>query len=173
MKFFQIILITFLLLSGISMAQIKNMPEMKSTIQEMEDKFSEDMIAGDNSKMLDMYADDAISMPSYSPMMKGKEAIKKAMNMDSQSGNKMTEFKLTVTDVMGSGDMIVEVGTYELTMEMKGMDDPINDHGKYINVYEKQDDGSLKIKADTWNSDMNPWMGKEDMDDMMKHDDKN
>ncbi len=26
-----------------------------------------------------------------------------------------------------------------------------------MNVWEKQDDGSMKIKADIWNTDMNPW----------------
>ncbi len=173
MKLFRIVLLSVLLLSTFISAQVKDMPEMKSKLQEMDNQFAEDMMAGDNSKMLEMYADDAISLPSYSPMMKGRENIKKAMEMDANSGNKMTDFKITTTDVFGSGDMIVEIGTYKLTMEMKGMDSPIDDHGKFMTVYEKQDDGSLKIKADTWNSDMNPWMNNGDMDDTMKQDDKN
>ena len=173
MKFIQGLLISVLLLSSFSFAQIEDMSDMKSKLQEMENQFAKDMIAGDNSKMMEIYLDDAVSLPSYSPMLRGKEAIKKASEMDSKSGNKVTDFKITTTDVFGSGDMVVEIGTYEMTMEIQGMNDPINDHGKYMNVYEKQDDGSLKIKADTWNSDSNPWMEKGNMDNKMKHDDKN
>ena len=32
----------------------------------------------------------------------------------------------------------------------------MTDHGKYMNVWQKQSDGSWKLKADTWNSDVNP-----------------
>jgi hypothetical protein len=42
-------------------------------------------------------------------------------------------------------------------MEMPGMPMEYPDKGKYINVYEVQDDGNLLIIADTWNSDLNPW----------------
>ena len=170
MKFFQVLLVTFLLLSAFSFAQIEDMSEMKSQLQEMENNFAKDMMAGDNSKMLDMYLDDAVSLPSYSPMMKGKDAIKKAMDMEAKSGNKTTDFNITTTDVFGSGDIIVEIGTYEMTMQIKGMNDPVNDHGKYMTVYEEQDDGSLKIKSDTWNSDINPWIPQQGNKDKMKND---
>ena len=165
MKFFQVLLVTFLLLSAFGFAQIEDMSDMKSQLQEMENQFAKDMMAGDNAKMLDMYLDDAVSLPSYSAMMRGKDAIKKAMDMEAKSGNKTTDFKINVTDVFGSGDIIVEIGTYVMTMQIKGMDDPVNDHGKYMTVYEKQDDGAFKIKSNTWNSDINPWMGKGDMND--------
>jgi hypothetical protein len=32
------------------------------------------------------------------------------------------------------------------------------DNGKYITVWEVQDDGSLKIRVETWNTDINPWV---------------
>jgi len=31
---------------------------------------------------------------------------------------------------------------------------PINDRGKYLEVWEKQADGNWKCAADTWNSDL-------------------
>ena len=139
-------------------------------LQEIENNLAQGMMNGDNSKMMDMYLDDAVSLPNYSPMVRGKDAIKQNMEKESESGNKVTDFKINVTDVFGSGDMIVEIGTYVMTMEMKGMNDPVNDHGKYMTVYEKQDDGSLKIKSDTWNSDLNPWMPQQGMNDKKKSD---
>jgi len=35
---------------------------------------------------------------------------------------------------------------------------PMEDHGKYLTIWEKQKDGSLKVKVETWNSDVNPAM---------------
>ncbi len=35
-------------------------------------------------------------------------------------------------------------------------DMPWNDHGKYMTIWEMQDDGSLKVKVETWNTDVNP-----------------
>ena len=32
-----------------------------------------------------------------------------------------------------------------------------SDKGKYLTLYEIQEDGSLLMKADTWNTDNNPW----------------
>jgi ketosteroid isomerase-like protein len=40
---------------------------------------------------------------------------------------------------------------------MPGNDKPMNDAGKYVTIWEKQKDGSLKIKIETWNTDSNPW----------------
>jgi hypothetical protein len=37
---------------------------------------------------------------------------------------------------------------------MPGMDKPMDDHGKYLTVWEKQKDGSLKVKIEIWNSDV-------------------
>ena len=39
---------------------------------------------------------------------------------------------------------------------MPGMEKPMDDHGKYLTIWEKQKDGSLKTKIEIWNSDVNP-----------------
>jgi ketosteroid isomerase-like protein len=52
-----------------------------------------------------------------------------------------------------SGDMGWVSGTYELTMNDTG-GNPINDRGKYLEVWEKQSDGNWKCRADMWNSDL-------------------
>ena len=52
--------------------------------------------------------------------------------------------------------MITEIGTYKISMTMPNMDKPMEDHGKYLTIWEKQKDGSLKVKVETWNSDVDP-----------------
>lgn len=151
-----LVLISFCFCSY-SFAQDDN-SELKQTLNEMNKKIAKAYMAHDIEAMLSFYADDAISLPSYAPMMAGKDAIKSGMEMEQNSNFKVTDFKLANTNVITNGDLVCDIGTYEMTMEMENMDKPYTDNGKYLTVYEKQSDGSLKIKAEIWNSNINPWM---------------
>ncbi len=139
--------------------------DLKAKFNAMNKDFAEMMIAGDHQGMIKWYADDIISMPSYQPMLRGIDAVKKSGEMQEKTGMKVTAFTLETTDVIEAGSYMVEIGTYKITMEIPGMDIPWLDNGKYMNVWEAQDDGSYKMKADTWNTDNNPWA------DMYKEDD--
>ena len=64
--------------------------------------------------------------------------------------------------------MMNEIGTFKMNASMPNFDKPIDDHGKYLTVWEKQKDGSLKIKIEIWNSDVDPMammsqMGQKEM----------
>jgi ketosteroid isomerase-like protein len=52
-----------------------------------------------------------------------------------------------------SGEIAGVSGTYELTMNDASAK-PVNDRGKYLEVWEKQTDGNWKCRADMWNSDL-------------------
>lgn len=123
----------------------------------MNDKAAEMMVANDEAGMWANYSEDVISMPSYEPMLKGIEACKQSYKKMNESGMKMTAFKSVVTDVIDAGNYVVDIGTYKISMSIPGMDMLWDDHGKYMTIWEKQDDGSLKIKVETWNTDVNPW----------------
>ena len=117
---------------------------------------TEAILSGESEPMLKMYTENAVSMPSYQPMIMGLEAIK--ANSAEQPPMNMKTFELVTTDVLVSGNFIIDIGTYNLTMEMA--DAPggeVKDNGKYLTLFEIQKDGSLLIKADTWNTDLNPW----------------
>lgn len=131
--------------------------EMLQKVEEWNKQFSAAMITNDKAKMLSFYADDAYSLPSYSPMLIGKKAIENSMNMDENSDMKITSFKFNTKDLWISGDQMCEVGTYDLSMTMGDSAKTTVDHGKYLTIYQKQKDGSWKIKADMWNTDLNPF----------------
>jgi ketosteroid isomerase-like protein len=58
-------------------------------------------------------------------------------------------------EVARAGDMAYVLGTYQLTMtDPQG--NPVNDHGKFVEVWKKQADGKWKAVADTFNSDLPP-----------------
>jgi hypothetical protein len=74
----------------------------------------------------------------------------------SASGMKVRSFISDPTDVWGCGDHVIEIGVYKIVLDMPGMPEPVEDKGKYMTVYVRDADGALKVKAETWNTDMNP-----------------
>jgi uncharacterized protein (TIGR02246 family) len=120
------------------------------------DALAEAMLANDVETMLGMYAEDAISLPNYSPRMQGKDAFREHHAQMSAAGMKIISFESEPTDVWKAGNQVVEIGRYAIELDMPGMPG-IKDQGKYLTVYVREG-GSLKIKAETWNTDVNPMM---------------
>ncbi len=150
-----IVLITFVA-SGLAFAGDHS--KDIAMFQKMNDKMAKAVVANDQKTAMAMYEDGAYFLHSYAPMMKGKEAMAKHNMQQHKAGFKMKSFSLTSVDVFGDNHQKIEVGTYKLTMMIPGMKDLIPDNGKFLTVWNKQKDGSWKIKAEIWNTD-NPPMG--------------
>jgi len=158
------------ILIAVSQLYAQSEADMKAKFNELNKKFSQMMLDNDLEGMLSYYADDFISMPSYQPALRSFDAMRESHKQQHEMGMKVTAFELIATDVIVEGNMAVEIGTYTISMEMPGMG-AIDDQGKYMNVWQKQG-GDWKLKADMWNTDMNPWMNMEgDHDDYGKHED--
>jgi len=155
------LLIVVLLMTNWSYSQTP--AEFKAKIEAINKDMAKAMLAGDTEKNLSLYTADAISMPSYEPMRMGIDAIRKSGEEMKKSGWKCLSFEPTTLKVIVNGSMITEIGTYKISMSMPGMDKPMDDHGKYLTIWEKMKDGSLKVKVDTWNTDVNPMAMMDDM----------
>jgi ketosteroid isomerase-like protein len=149
-------LICIALLICISQIYAQSESELKAKFNETNKTFSKLMLENDLEGMLEYYADNSISLPSYQPMMRGHDAMRESHKQQHQSGVKITAFELTVTDVIANDKLAIEIGTYTISMEIPQMG-AMDDQGKYVNVWENQG-GDWKIRVDTWNTDMNPWM---------------
>lgn len=132
--------------------------ELKEKIQNLNRKMAKAMIDGKATESLALYAEDAISMPNYSPMLKGKEAIKKHHEEMEAAGFKFHSFDLNTQMIKQVDDIIHEIGTYTLSLTPPGMTQRVEDKGKYLTVWKKQGDGSLQIVLDMWNTDIYPMM---------------
>ena len=147
-------LIALIIISSSIFAQ--DVEKKKKKIEEMNKVYTKAMIDNDIDKMLSMYTNDIISMPSYQPTVKGFAKVKELSEMLAKSGWKTTQFDLSITDIIVQGNLAIEIGNYN--MKMTGPDVPEwADYGKYITIWEEQKDGSMKIKVETWNTDTNPW----------------
>jgi ketosteroid isomerase-like protein len=120
------------------------------------DALTKALLVDDIETMLGMYAEDAISLPNFSPRMDGLAEFKAHHDQMAAAGMKITSFESEPSDVWECGKQVIEIGAYTISLAMPGAPQPITDKGKYMTVYARQSDGSLKIKVETWNTDMNP-----------------
>lgn len=146
---------------------------VKKTIDEMNQKFNKAMMSGDYKAIADMYADDAVSLPNNSPIWMGKNEILQGNKKDMvETGIKFSNASNKTLKILGTGDTRVEVGQFTVSVTMPKTEGPSLVHGKYVNVWQKQSDGTWKIQADIWNTDTNPTMqaGAKSKDDIESSD---
>ncbi len=141
--------------------------EVKQKIEKMNKEMAEAMKTGDHEKNLQFYAKDVVSLPSYDKMLKGKEEIRNSMKEMEKSEWKVKDIKFETVSVETNGDMVTEIGKYKMEMNKKDSDETMKDEGKYVTLWEKQADGSMKIKTEMWNSDLNPWAQMKEQKNMM------
>ena len=109
--------------------------------------------AKDLDKTVSFYSDDATVLPANSPAVTTKDGIRKTWQDLLASPGLAISWQATKVEVAKSGDLACLSGTYESTMN-DASGKPTTDHGKYVEVWEKQKDGKWKCGTDIWNSDL-------------------
>jgi uncharacterized protein (TIGR02246 family) len=107
-------------------------------------------ISKDVEAAVAMYADDAVEMPSNTPIIAGNEAIRTWFKGWLPDPTITVTFGPTDIQVSASGDLAFERGTYRLVSRgPKGQDEDV---GKYLTVW-KRVGGKWKVVADMNASD--------------------
>jgi uncharacterized protein (TIGR02246 family) len=167
MRTTRLVLVSFLVLVLAGVVFASGDDKLMKEVKALGDALAEAMLANDVETMLSMYAEDAISLPNYSPRMDGKDAFRQHHAEMSSAGIKIKSFESEPTDVWEAGNQVIEIGHYKIVLDMPGMPG-IEDKGKYMTVYVRQGK-SLKIKAETWNTDVNPMMAAGEHGDHGEH----
>jgi ketosteroid isomerase-like protein len=124
---------------------------IEQTLRDLDDQWSKAAGAKDVDKTVSYYSEDAVVMPPNAPSATTKEAIPKIWKDLLTDAN--ISWKTKKVEVAQSGDLAFSSGTYEVTLN-DPTGTPVNDRGKYLEVWKKQSDGSWKCVADAWNSDL-------------------
>jgi uncharacterized protein (TIGR02246 family) len=124
-----------------------DMAQMRQAVEASNAKFCEAFNAGDAAALAAMYTEDAIVMPPNQEMAQGTNALQQTFGGFFSMG--AANLALTTSDVMGSGDLVVETGKYNIALP-----GGIQDSGKYLVVWKKAADGSWKLHRDIWNSSL-------------------
>ena len=105
--------------------------------------------SGDVEDLLMLHAQDAVIMPPNVDFIVGREAIAKSLTDEIGSG--ASDIKFVDRDIRFFGNLAFNEGTYSLNI--KSNDKIIdNDYGKYLVIWEKQNDGKWLMLKDIWNS---------------------
>jgi uncharacterized protein (TIGR02246 family) len=142
---------------SINLLAQSDMSNLKSTFQQLEDKWSQALVSGDLTALADMYTNEAYSLPNNMSMLKGRSAILEGHKKELQDVKFISTSSKTL-DVKGNGNIAVEIGTYTSTFTPANSTEQKTEDGKYVNVWQKQSDGSWKILTDSWNTDVDPNM---------------
>ena len=127
--------------------------KIEQALRDLDAKWSAAAGAKDVDKTVSYYAESAVVMPPNASAATTKEAIRKVWQDLLASTGLIISWKATKVEVAKSGDIGFVSGTYELTIN-DASGKPVNDRGKYVEVWEKQADGKWKCGADIWNSDL-------------------
>lgn len=130
--------------------------KVKAQIQEINKQWETAMLQGDKAFLMNIYVDDVISLPNFDKMLRGKDAVAAHFEGMMEAGFKASKVSFNTVELLGAGELAIEIGTYSMTFQMPGMESEMDDTGKYLTVWKKQDDGSWKVKTEIWNTDMNP-----------------
>ncbi|WP_337866644.1 DUF4440 domain-containing protein [Ignavibacterium sp.] len=148
--------LSFLILfAGLTFSQPNE--ELAKNIEQLNKIYSEAMINNDIKTMMSLYTNDVLSLPSYQPMIRGIETLRNLSEQIENSEWKTTSFDMKTIDLIPAGDFIIEIGNYKMKMSAPEVPE-WSDEGKYMTVWQEQEDGNLKIRVEMWNTDLNPWL---------------
>jgi ketosteroid isomerase-like protein len=109
--------------------------------------------AKDLERLLSFFADGATELSPNAPMATGKEALRKVWSDYFASPGFAISWQPTKVEASRGGDLGYSIGTYlQTTRDAAGK--PVIDRGKYVTIWKKQADGSWKVIADVFNSDL-------------------
>jgi ketosteroid isomerase-like protein len=139
--------------SGSPSEKLRGTQPVEQLLRDLDAQWAKAAAAKDVEQTIAYYSDDAIVLPPNATSAATKEAIRNVWKDMLASPGLVITWKPTRVQIGKSGEMAWVSGTYELTINDAG-GKPINDRGKYLEVWEQQADGTWKCRADMWNSDL-------------------
>jgi ketosteroid isomerase-like protein len=128
---------------------------VSDSLEAMDADLQKAVAARDLDKIVNFYADDAVLMPAAEPIASGKAAIREEWHHILEIPDFQNQSNLTRSVISKSGDLAYSMGTYTATL--RGEDGQLaKEPGKWLTVWGRQADGSWRILADMYNTDIPP-----------------
>jgi len=124
----------------------------EAAVRDADAQWSKTAAGGDLEGTVAYYTDDASILAPNAPVASGKPAIHAVWASLIGPGTSIS-WQADKVEVARSRDLAYIQGTYQLTMK-DAQGNPVNDKGKFVEVWKKQSDGKWKVVADIFNSDL-------------------
>lgn len=125
--------------------------QVRNAVENGNRMFGENIRRADAAALGALYTEDAVLMPPNFDMFRGRSNTQGFWSGAIKMGVK--DATLTTVELTDLGNMVHEVGNYALKIQPEGQA-ALEDKGKYIVLWKKMPDGSLKIHRDIWNSSL-------------------
>ena len=124
--------------------------DVESIIIDNNSKWVEYYNKGDAKGIASLHTLDAVVIPPKSDFVVGRDNIEEMYKAEIEMGN--GTLGLQTTEVIQEGLYAYETGLYDVKMTIEG--EEVNDNGKYIVIWEKQNNGNWLCKKDIWNTSL-------------------
>jgi ketosteroid isomerase-like protein len=125
----------------------------EAELRSLDEQWSAIAAKNDLDGTVAFYADDAVLLAPNAPIATDRKSIR-----ESWAGllgpNTAVSWKWSKIEVSQSGELAYIYGSYKLKMGATSQSGPVNDTGKFLEVWKKQPGGQWKCVADTYNSDL-------------------
>lgn len=148
-----LLLITLAVFAATNDQQKDEIEKFKTQIEKLNNKFIKANVEEDLDSYLSVYTKDAIVMLPFHPMIEGHEGLIEGWYKKLNDGVKTISGKATTLEVWTSDNLVYERGSFAIHFKKRGVSHPYNVYGSYFSIWEKQNDGSLKMKYDISNLD--------------------
>jgi uncharacterized protein (TIGR02246 family) len=119
----------------------------RAAVEEANRRFMDAVGRGDASLLADLYTEDARVLPPNRPLVQGGRAAEQFWQSLLDTG--LSEMDLESLEVAGLGDLLYDVGQYE----MRGEVGQVLDRGKYLFIW-RWEDGEWLMHRNIWNSNI-------------------
>ena len=118
-----------------------------ATIERAIARYADLAVSGDWDAWIGLFTEDAVFLPPGLPTIEGAEAIRKFV----EDFPSLDRFEAKATQVIVSDGFAASRGRY--AMSFATPDGQVEEAGKFIWIWEMQEDSSWRISQDIWNSD--------------------
>ena len=127
--------------------------ENVAKVKEAFDNYAAAALDGDLESWISLWSEYGRRMAPNAPVSVGVEQIRASVEPGFELFN-FVEFDINTEEVQVLGDWAYSHGAYSYSMMPKSGGDAIEDSGKFLTIFEKQDDGSWKIAVDSFSSSL-------------------
>ncbi len=135
------------------LSAVQNQHAAESELRALDEQWSATAARNDLDGTIAFYADDAVVMPPNAPMATDSKSIRDSW-AELLGPNASVSWKWSKIEVAQSGELAYIYGSYKLKIIASSEGGPVNDTGKYLEVWKKQQSGKWKCAVDTYNSDL-------------------
>lgn len=145
---------TFLVSAALSLVSVVGcLANDEQAVRDLDAEWAAAAGTKDLDKIISYYSDDATVLPPNAPAVTAKDGVRKAWKDMLDLPGFALSWKATKVEMAKSGDMAYVIGAYDMSFN-DATGKSVKDHGKYLEVLEKQADGKWKCGADMFSSDL-------------------